>query len=693
MIKSIGSIIDNLISSTHGREPISGQDISSQFNPQDLGPVALARNLNAAFLLGLTSNQESNNAREYIGAMAKRPEAAALAHFFQNGFSWLESELDKAANQDPGLVPTIEQAAKTLGNPTGGPAVESVWEVFFPEGLSLLDNREAAVSQLRQRRKIKVLRPNPEPVTNPAAEVLFTSNILLGKPAGVLDSAASGLSQDLVDRISNWEPGQQRYWYDHPTPLGIVLDQNEILHGLCGLSQAVAYEQSRQAKTGQEPLTCICSVSVTHDSLHDLAHDYIDQTLRNAAGLKNLDIYLFTERDTDRLKKEVLFPAAKHYFPRASLDSLDRVIGVDGEYGRHFSFLKAVAAFWQVLIKPEIKATFKIDLDQVFPQHELTSQAGASAFELLADPLWGAVGADHWGQEVELGMIAGALVNHSDISKGIFTPDVPWPEGLPKADQTVFFSSLPQALSTEAEMMTRYGRTDLDGHDACIQRIHVSGGMTGILVNSLRRCRPFTPTFIGRAEDQAYVLATLFSRPPWLRCLHKPGLIMRHDKEDLIPETIASSKVSKTIGDYLRILLFSDYCQALPWPQERIKQTADPFTGCFISSLPLHVVFLRLALKAAALFAVNKPENTLEACQLLHEGASRLGQMITRRGEYPQEIVDELGKQREGWDLYYDLLQRLEQGLTQNGDFELAIKQKAEDLADSLRADTNPGIS
>lgn len=680
MINIIGKIVNSLISLDGDQAPIAGPDVASQLDPQDSGPEALARNLNAAFLLGLTGNQHSRGAREYIAAMQKQTGAARLARFFLNGFDLLEGELARATTQDPSLGPRIAQAADSLEKPAGGPAYRPVWEAFFPEGLAPLDNREAAVSQLRQRRTIKVLKPNPEPVTNPFSEVLFTSNILLGKPSGDFDSASSGLSDQLTERIRNWEPGQERYWYDHPIPLGIALEQNEILHGLRGLSQAAAFEQSRRPGEDLGRLTCICSVSVTHDGLRDLAHDYIRETLQHAGRLENLDIYLFAEQDTDRLKAEVLFPAAEHYFPGVALDSLDEVIGVDGEYGRHFSFLKAVAALWQVLIKPEIKATFKIDLDQVFPQPELVEQAGASAFELLTDPLWGAVGTDHWGQEVELGLIAGALVNRSDISKGIFTADAQWPELPPTADQTVFFSALPQALSTEAEIMTQYGSRGLDGQSACIQRIHVLGGMSGILVNSLRRCRPFTPTFIGRAEDQAYMFATLFSTSPRLRCLHKPGLIMRHDKEILIPETIADSQVSKIIGDYLRILLYTDYCRALPWPQKNIKEAADPFTGCFISSLPLHLVFLRLALKAAALFATNKPEDTRQACQFLQEGASRIGPIIAQGDGHRQQIVNALSKQRQGWNIYYDVLDRLEKGLAREGEFELALRQKARDL-------------
>jgi hypothetical protein len=58
---------------------------------------------------------------------------------------------------------------------------------------------------------------------------------------------------------------------------------------------------------------------------------------------------------------------------------------------------------------PEIIATFKIDLDQVFPQEELVEQSKASAFEHFKTALWGACGVDSEGHPIELGMIAGAL--------------------------------------------------------------------------------------------------------------------------------------------------------------------------------------------------------------------------------------------------------------------------------------------
>ena len=228
-------------------------------------------------------------------------------------------------------------------------------------------------------------------------------------------------------------------------------------------------------------------------------------------------------------------------------------------------FLKAVTALWQVLVDPDVRGTFKIDLDQVFPQAELVAETGASAFEHLETPLWGAVGVDPHGRELDLGMIAGALVNERDISRGLFTPDVAYPAGPLALDRSVFFSALPQALSTRAEMMERYDSPERDGRTRCLQRVHVTGGTNGILADALRRHRPFTPSFVGRAEDQAYLLSVLGpsdapigERPePRLAYAHAAGLIMRHDKEAFAGEAMAAAEAGKLIGDDVRILQFS----------------------------------------------------------------------------------------------------------------------------------------
>ncbi|HSG06533.1 MAG TPA: hypothetical protein VLB09_09055, partial [Nitrospiria bacterium] len=375
---------------------------------------------------------------------------------------------------------------------------------------------------------------------------------------------------------------------------------------------------------------------------------------------------------------EVLVPAAKHYAPEKDHSTLKEVFGTDGEYGRHYSFLKAASALWQVFIDPEIKATFKIDLDQVFPQNELVEETGASAFEHFKTSLWGAEGLDYLGREVELGMLAGALVNQRDIHHGVFTPDVSFPSGISSADERIFFSKMPQALSTEAEMMTRYGEGELDGKTACIQRIHVTGGTNGILVSALRKHRPFTPAFIGRAEDQAYLLSVLFPESgPALRYVHKDGLIMRHDKEAMAGGAIKAAAMGKLVGDYVRILAFSSYARALPWPVDEIKETVDPFTGCFISKIPSTLVYLRCALKAASFFEEGSPEAVEKGDEFLDNAVDRLSRAFREEMGEPNPLVEVYRREKEGWNLFYDLLDLIERDLKEDKPFALELKEKA----------------
>jgi hypothetical protein len=175
-------------------------------------------------------------------------------------------------------------------------------------------------------------------------------------------------------------------------------------------------------------LLCALSASVTHRGLQEIAKRCLKEELLRSAWLKNLDVYVFMESDTRRIVEEILTPAAVHYLRCNHAKEHLSVFGVEGEYGRHYSFLKAIAPFWSIFIQPEIRATFKIDLDQVLPQKELVEQAGASALEHLKTPLWGARGWDSNGEPVELGMIAGALVDERDIARSQFTPDVPFPD-------------------------------------------------------------------------------------------------------------------------------------------------------------------------------------------------------------------------------------------------------------------------
>jgi hypothetical protein len=271
-------------------------------------------------------------------------------------------------------------------------------------------------------------------------------------------------------------------------------------------------------------------------------------------------------------------------------------------------------------------------------------------------------------------MIAGALVNEADIGNSLFTPDVVFPRAGLSAEEKIFFSTLPQALSTEAEMMTRYGTSKLDGVNTCIQRIHVTGGTNGIWVGSLRRHRPFTPSFIGRAEDQAYILSVLPRQGMQLGYVHKDGLIMRHDKKAFALDAIEAASSGKLVGDYIRTLFFSEYAKAIAGDISRLKHTVDPFTGCFISIIPKTVVFLRFCLKAASFFASGKDEQGFDFVTM---GMRRIQTSLEFMDEKKGRLSKSLEKERLGWDIYYDVLDALEKGLEEKDGFAVKLQNKA----------------
>ena len=226
-------------------------------------------------------------------------------------------------------------------------------------------------------------------------------------------------------------------------------------------------------------------------------------------------------------------------------------------------------------------------------------------------------------------------------------------------------------------MMTRYLSGNVpDGHHRCLQRIHVTGGTNGILIDSLRRFQPFTPSFIGRAEDQAYLLSTL-GRPDRLGYVHAPGLIMRHDKEGFAQEAIAKAEIGKQIGDYLRLLMFSAYAEALPPDIREIKISFDPFTGCFISRLPVTIALLRFALKVAALFNEGKSE---EAVAFMRTGIPQLLEGLDFTQGRPSVLQQAYQRERQGWQLFYSSLAAVEQALKTGEAWALSVQTAARQI-------------
>ena len=378
----------------------------------------------------------------------------------------------------------------------------------------------------------------------------------------------------------------------------------------------------------------LLSCSVTHPSLSKIAKQYVEFEIFNNLSLKHLTIAVFSEQECLNILDEAFHNAT---------DDLKNVFGVDGAYGRHYTFLKSVSALWQKAVVPTLKGTFKIDLDQVFPQNILIAETGLSAFEHFKTTKWGADAIDSQGKPVHLGMIAGGLVNESDIHKGLFTSDVgaPAPDNMTVFEQ-MFCSRWPQALSTQAEILSQ---------SVSSQRVHVTGGTNGILIDALYQFRPFTPTFIHRAEDQAFILSGIASATmakaeagnvPYLGYYHQPGLIMRHDKNAFAKRSMALAEAGKDLGDIERVLLFSAYAKHHPANIPHLKQLLFPFTSCFISETPTVLAVLRFLL-----------EGTFKPTEFTDTGAIRLAKCFAYCHTELNKTVE---SNQQGWNEYYDRL-------------------------------------
>ena len=95
--------------------------------------------------------------------------------------------------------------------------------LFFPEGLDIYENTKQKTAELREKRKISITKLNPLPVCDPAREILFTSNILITIPDisnGMQGLAAGPALKRELEQLAGEE---QKYWYDHPVPVGVPL--------------------------------------------------------------------------------------------------------------------------------------------------------------------------------------------------------------------------------------------------------------------------------------------------------------------------------------------------------------------------------------------------------------------------------------------------------------------------------------
>jgi hypothetical protein len=157
---------------------------------------------------------------------------------------------------------------------------------------------------------------------------------------------------------------------------------------------------------------------------------------------------------------------------------------------------------------------------------------------------------------------------------------------------------------------------------------------------------------------------------------------MRHDKEAFAQEALKAARFGNIVGDYIRTLYFSEYAKTIKNNFDLIKGIVDPFTGCFISRIPVTVIMMRYAVKGACFFEDGEPG---KGSLFLTDNTERLERAIQFINSKTNKLQSRVSMEREGWDLFYNILDQME-SLIQNQDPTVAaIVKTAQSIVDRCR--------
>ena len=226
MKKKFETIIKRLISNGEV-EPLTGIDMAEQFRPEETTREATFRNLNAAFLISLCGSShplyfETNH---FIKDLKKQPDWKDAIDFFGRCRTLIIEEIEERCTEDRDFRESLDQLCLWVKDPQNLnnriETIEKVREVFFPEGVSLFEQREDKINALRKKRTIRITRSNPDPIKDPANEILFTSNVLLTVPSPATRIDNLALPEHMKASLHEIMRETQIYWYDHPIQIGV----------------------------------------------------------------------------------------------------------------------------------------------------------------------------------------------------------------------------------------------------------------------------------------------------------------------------------------------------------------------------------------------------------------------------------------------------------------------------------------
>jgi hypothetical protein len=317
MEKMFSTIIRTLVDGSQNIRPLAGFNIADQFIPDCRRDTDVARNINAAFLILLSGPDHGlySAGKAYLDALKADEKWGDVAAFMENGAALIKGEIQSLCHEDNEFQNALEKTSIFCSQGDtlwGKESLKKIWEVFFPEGADCLLDQPEKILSLRAGRRVHVTAPNPSPIDNPSRRMLFLSNLLVTTPRDPESLERLPYSSHIIEKLKQIMAEKQRYWFDHPIQIGVPNENNEAIYGLRGLDNAISFEKERGVAQPGDKLTCLLSVSVTHGGLHGVVKDYLKEVYQSTEPFPNLNIYLFSENDTERITTEILLPAMEN---------------------------------------------------------------------------------------------------------------------------------------------------------------------------------------------------------------------------------------------------------------------------------------------------------------------------------------------------------------------------------------------
>lgn len=206
----LGSAIHRLL-----REPSLFPGFRDQFRPQERDAAAVARNLNAAFLIAITGKRLSHPARGYLSSMSASEEWGTTAGFYLQALGRIEEELaGPGLDEITGAASELIRHLDTSPDMSDDQVLGKFQRFFFPEGPYLFRRHNMKAAPAEAVNGVRIEDPAGHCVrvlTSPSRLPVTASSLCLALTAAGMFTPGSGedshSGEDLV-RVGTARLGQ-----------------------------------------------------------------------------------------------------------------------------------------------------------------------------------------------------------------------------------------------------------------------------------------------------------------------------------------------------------------------------------------------------------------------------------------------------------------------------------------------------